>query len=127
MGCVHLIEQQVARRVRRRQALELLENRALEDGAARGELEFGTEALDEAGCLLDENSTRGAADLVHVKRIVEVAVGDLDGRELGIKIKREVRNASEMLLHERRDGGGREQQGHAHFTLEQLLDPRNIW
>ena len=99
--------------MRRRQAVELLEHRALEDGALRGELELGTEALDEAGCLLDEDSTRGAANLVHVPRVVEVAVGDLEGRELGIEIERQVRNAAEMLLDIRRDGGGGEEGGHA--------------
>lgn len=98
--------------MRRRQAVELLEHRALEDGALRGELELGTEALDEAGCLLDEDSTRGAANLVHVPRVVEVAVGDLEGRELGIEIERQVRNAAEMLLDIRRDGGGGEEGGH---------------
>lgn len=100
--------------MRRRQAVELLEHRALEDGALRGELELGTEALDEAGCLLDEDSTRGAANLVHVPRVVEVAVGDLEGRELGIEIERQVRNAAEMLLDIRRDGGGGEEGGHGH-------------
>eukprot|EP00964_Phaeocystis_antarctica_P017035 scaffold9383_cov58-Phaeocystis_antarctica.AAC.2 len=92
--------------------MELLEHRALEDGALGGELERGTEALDEAGRLLDEDGTRGAADLVHVPRVVEVAVGDLEGRELGVEIERQVRNATEILLHIRRDGGGGEEGGH---------------
>ena len=102
----------MARGVRWRQAVELLEHRALEDGALGGELELGTEALDEAGRLLDEDGTRRAADIMHMPRVVEVAVGDLEGRELGIEIERQVRNATETLLDIRRDGGGGEQGGH---------------
>ena len=98
--------------MRWRQAVELLEHRALEDGALRGELELGTEALDEAGSLLDENGARGAANLVHVPCVVQVSVGDLEGRELGIEIDRQIRNATEVLLDIRRNGGSGEQGGH---------------